>query len=146
MYLSWCSWWSCHILYDLGECVNTDILVTHPQPMNISIRHPFDTTPPHCTDYIGCFMYNTSIVTNSTSHFKHWYEPQHSMLGSIYVTYARGSTYVLSRKALRLLATIPPGGLRYFRSEGIICPGCESMGWLYTVGICTLNCTQQFCV
>lgn len=63
-------------------------------------------------------MYNTSIITDQHDQLAHWFEPQHTMLGTRYMTYARGSTYALSRKALQLISSIPPHGLRYFRSEG----------------------------
>lgn len=63
-------------------------------------------------------MYDTDIVMSDKGQLAHWYEPQHKMLGTRYASYARGSTYVLSRKALRLIASVPPQGLRYFRSEG----------------------------
>ena len=82
------------------------------------VQAPLRTTP-RPTDYIGCYMYNTKVLTNPEGSLGHWAEPQHTTLGTRYVSYVRGSTYVLSRKALHLIAAVPPHGLRYFRSEGV---------------------------
>jgi hypothetical protein len=67
-------------------------------------------------DYIGC-MKSHAIQRNASLK---WAEPRAMHLGDEnYFVHAWGSAYALSRRALTLIAALPPGALRQFANEDV---------------------------
>jgi len=75
-------------------------------------------------DYIGCMTQGT-IVRNAT---RKWFEPQHARLGDgNYFTHALGPLYILSGRAIDLVASLPMHNLRHFINEDVTVGGWMMM-------------------
>mmetsp|Transcript_36868 Transcript_36868/g.93161 ORF Transcript_36868/g.93161 Transcript_36868/m.93161 type:complete len:425 (+) Transcript_36868:133-1407(+) len=94
-------------------------------------------------DYIGCSMRGGDMMDKPD---RRYYDPQrHLIHGSRYFQYHAGPAYAMSRRAVRLLASVPDGGLRFWGA------GDASFGaWMLAFNVthledrrlCSPNCNE----